>query len=143
MGKIKYRVSLPERLGVRGYLGIDRTGNTMAYSKAQAVTHFLNRQNSDLAKIIAHALKDKFGGLEPFAEEIGKLNLSALGLVDLGVEQTKEDLREGKRMNKAERELLREYEIARELGFRDGADLNHSYIQMHYLRKARELLKRQ
>jgi len=138
--KMEYYVYLPTRLDVLGYGSLEYSGRTMAHSKAQAVSQFVFRQDKSNFRLVLDKLKEKYGCLEIFAEEKG-VSLKSLGLENVGVEQTEEDLKKGKKLIKFEKELLREYELARVLAERDNVDsLTNPRTLFYYLNSARNLL---
>ena len=143
MGKkrIHYEINLPAHVSAPGYTGIETHGETWAHSKLQAVTQFLRRESPENFKLIKSSLEGEYGAVQQFAEEIGRPSLKSLGLDLIRIVQDEDDLKDGKRILKSERGLLKEYEIARELASRDGVkNLNSQSVRMNYLDRARELI---
>jgi len=63
-----YAITLPrEGIDVSGYEGIPKKGESVAFSRAHAVSQYLHRKNKEIAKLILNKLSQRPGGLEACA----------------------------------------------------------------------------
>lgn len=130
-----YLVRLPGGLGIQNYDFLDRRGRTTAYSRKQAVSHVIARQNPGIVKLVMHKLNEEFGDAGIFARPLADLD------VEIPVfNQTEEDLIQGELMTYKDCDILRPYALAYQLAQRDNVALIGNK-RFYYLDLARDILR--
>ncbi|MBS3075246.1 hypothetical protein J4429_02185 [Candidatus Pacearchaeota archaeon] len=133
---LSYHVFLPQGVSVPGYNSLELTGRTEAVSRREAVSHLIARQLSrerDKIALIMNELDINHGGAENYAfsqQEPPEI------LQDI------ENLKKGSKLTLYEKKLLREQAFAYNLARLDEVDTSNPETQMHYIEKARFLMKK-